>query len=101
MPETLTLKARIGEVQNYRDAEAHEERMRVPVILTNEAGETVYEHVQSFPLTATAEEIKAHAARVRDVYVEDHERHEASKEHQAHLDAAAETAAALSNLDVN
>ncbi len=96
-----TLKARIGEVTTYRDAEAHEQRMRVPVILTNEAGETVYEHVQSFPLITTVDEIQAHAAKVRDTYLEDLARHEATKELQAQQDAAAETAAALSNLEIH
>ncbi len=75
--------------------------MRVPVLLLNEAGETVYEHNQSFPLATTVEEIQAHAARVRDVYLEDLARHEATKELQAQQDAAAETAAALSNIEIN
>jgi hypothetical protein len=95
-----SLKARIGQVTTYRDAEAHEQRMRVPVLLTDESGAIVYEHVQSFPLTATVDEIQAHAAKVRDTYAEDAARHEATKELQTQQDAAAQTAAQISGLEI-
>lgn len=90
----FTLKT--GDATQY--LEGNETLLSVPFDIINEDGEVVHSMAQSFPLTATADEIKEALAKHLEVYTEDHIRFEANKEQQAKLDASAAVAKEISNL---
>ena len=108
----FTLKA--GKAEQYQDIEQDETRLRVPFqILAPELdaeGEPVLdengdpstivmtERIESFPLTATVAQVKETLQRHLDVYTEDYERHEATKERQAALDQSQEVAEEITGL---
>lgn len=55
---------------------------------------------QSFPLSATADEVKAFLTQTLQVYQDDAARHAEASVRQAELDAAAQVASELSNITI-
>ena len=90
----FTLKT--GEAKQYSDSGVT--LLSVPFDIINEEGVVVHSMAQSFPLTATADDIKAMLTQHLSVYTEDNARYEAGKEQQAALEASAEVAKEISNL---
>jgi hypothetical protein len=93
----FTLKTK--EATQYTD-ESGNTLLAVPFDIVNEAGETVTSMNQSFPLNASADDIKAMLSQHVAVYTEDSVRYEAGKEQQEALEASTAVIAEVSNLTV-
>lgn len=94
-----------GTITQYLDIDSGDTFTNVPWVITEPhdgsdglpPGErTVFEGNQSFPLTATKEEVTDFLARTLQVHIDDLARHESSKEFQANLESAANLSAELS-----
>lgn len=92
----FTLKT--GQAKQYLDNGVT--LLAVPFDIINEDGETVHSMAQSFPLTATADEIRDALAQALAVYTEDNTRYEANKEQQAALEASSAVAEEISNITI-
>ncbi len=92
----FTLK--VGKPEQYQDIEQSETRLRVPFQILDANGEVATERIESFPITAIVPEVEATLQRHLDVYTEDHQRYEAGREHQAHLDQSQEVIEEISGL---
>jgi hypothetical protein len=92
----FTLK--VGTAEQYQDIEQGETRLRVPFQILDADGQVATERIESFPLTVKVLEVKETLKRHLDVYTEDHQRYEAGKEHQAHLDQSQDVADKISGL---
>lgn len=90
-----------GTVNTYTDHDSQAVLQAVPWSVTDETGAVVHEGVQAFPLTASVEEIKDFLQQTLDVYKQDAERYEATKELQENLDAANATASEVSGITIN
>lgn len=95
MAPKFTLK--VGQAENYEDIEQKETRLRVPFSIVDETGAVATERIESFPLTATKEEVTETLQRHLTVYTEDHARFEAGKARQASLDQSQSLAGEISN----
>jgi hypothetical protein len=91
----FTLK--VGTAEAYEDIEQKETRLRVSFAIVDQTGAVATERIDSFPITATKEEVQETLKRHLDVYTEDHERFEAGKVRQAGLDSAQQLAAEISS----
>jgi hypothetical protein len=96
MAEQFTLK--VGTAEHYQDIEQNETRLRVPFEILTAEGEVATERIESFPLTATEDEIREVLQRHLTVYTEDFNRYEANKEHQESLNTSQEVAENISGL---
>lgn len=94
----LTITA--GTITQYQDIDSGETLQAVPWSVTEEDQELL-SGVQSFPLTATADEITAFLARRLQVYQDDAARFEEAQAHQADLDHAAGVAEEMSGISIS
>ena len=85
----------------YDDIAAGETRLKVPFEIKDSLGNTVFEQNQSFPLGASADEIKESLARALQTYTDDAARYETTKVDQAARDNASAVAAEIANLSIN
>lgn len=95
----FTLKS--GTASTYQDIDAKETRIVVPYEILDASGTVVNEVKQSFPLSATEEEIKTALEQALTVYTDDHNRFEEGKVAQAVLEASTGVTAAISNITIN
>lgn len=91
-----TLK--VGTAEQYQDIEQDETRLRVPFKVFDENDVMVEERVDSFPITASKDEVKETLARHLAVIEEDHKRFAANKEREAALAQSQEVAASISGI---
>ncbi len=105
MEPTISLK--VGKIEQYPDFDSGQTLQRVPYeiietsIVDGEPEEKVLmERHQSFPLTATKDDIIEVLTRSLTVYKENVARYEASKERQANLDHAAQIGEELTGLEI-
>lgn len=106
-------KLKVGTAEQYQDIEQDETRLRVPfgvyrpvldeneqpVVEEGEAVlELVEERIDSFPITATKEEVQETLQRHLTVIEEDWKRFEANKEREAALAQSQEVAASISGI---
>lgn len=95
------MKLIVGKVEQYQDYDSDQTLLRVPFQIVDDEGVQLMERHQSFPLTASQEEITEVLNRSLAVFKENTERYEAIKEHQANLDAASQVADVISGLEIN
>lgn len=100
------MKIQIEEVSQYQDIEAGETLQSVAWSISetvegDEGGVVLLTGIQSFPLSATAEDIKSFLVRRLEVYKQDLASHERSQELQENLDNATKVAEEVSGLTIN
>src|SRR4051812_37106353 len=81
-------KLQTGKATQYLDTDSGQTLLNVPFEITDEEGTVVHAMGQSFPLTATQDEIKEVLERHLAVYTADHASHEAAKDFQSQLDSS-------------
>lgn len=91
-----TLK--VGTAEQYQDIEQDETRLRVPFKVFDENDVMVEERIDSFPITASKEEVQETLARHLAVIEEDHKRYAANKDREAALAQSQEVAASISGI---
>lgn len=92
-----------GEVTQYQDIDSGDTLQNVPWTITEGEGKKAVELLsgnQSFPLTASAEEVTEFLTRRLEVYKDDSARYEGAKEHQENLDHAAGVAEEISGVTI-
>lgn len=94
----MKYKLNVGTAAQYQAPETNEDRIVVPFEIVDESGTVVFEHKESFPITATEDEIREVLARHLTVFEEDTNRHETVKDRQEKADAAQEVTANISNI---
>lgn len=100
------MKIEIKEVTQYRDIDADETLQSVQWSISEaqegeENGMVLLTGIQSFPLTATAEEIKDFLTRRLEVYKQDVLSHERAQGLQDDLDHATKVAEEVGGLTIN
>lgn len=93
-----TFSLKVGRAETYQDIEQNETRLRVPFKVFDENDVMVEERNESFPITATADEIRETLQRALTVIEEDHRRYEANKDREAALAQSQEVAASISGI---
>lgn len=88
-----------GSITQYQDIEGGETLQSVPWSIS-EDGQELLSGIQSFPLSAAAEEITAFLTRRLEVYRQDAERYETAQAFQAELDHAAGVAEEVSGITI-
>ena len=89
----------VGTAEHYEDISQKETRLKVPFAISDENG-IVYEQIQSFPLSATADEIKESLERALRTYTEDSKRYEEAHTRRVVLEESLKTATEISNLSL-
>lgn len=92
-----------GKVRTYEDADSGETLQSVPWAITEGEGEDAVElltGIQSFPLSATKEDVSDFLSRRLEVYKADVASHEAASVRQADLEHAAEVAEEISGITI-
>lgn len=100
------MKIEVQEVTQYQDIEAEATLQSVAWSISEavegeEDGTVLLTGIQSFPLTATAEDIKSFLVRRLEVYKQDVASHERSQELQDSLDNATKVAEEVDGLTIN
>jgi hypothetical protein len=94
------MKLIVGKVEQYQDFDSGQSLQRVPYQIVDDAGVQLMERHQSFPLTATTDEIKIALESALAVYKDAVERHEGAKELQSGLDNASQVGEAITGLEI-
>lgn len=94
------MKIQAGTAEQYQDIDQGVTLLAVPYTITDDTDTVVQERVQSFPLEATADDIKAFLTQSLQVYKDKVATHEEAKVLQAGLDNAGEVAAAISGITI-
>lgn len=100
------MKIQIQEVTQYQDIEAGETLQSVAWSISEEVegeenGMVLMTGIQSFPLSATAEDIKSFLVRRLEVYKQDVLSHQRAQELQDGLDNATKVAEEVGGLTIN
>jgi hypothetical protein len=100
------MKIQIQEVTQYQDIDAGVTLQSVAwsiseAVKGNESEAVLLTGIQSFPLSATAEDIKSFLVRRLEVYKQDVASHERSQELQDNLDNATKVAEEVGGLTIN
>lgn len=100
------MKIEIKEVTQYRDIDADETLQSVAWSISeaeegNESEAVLLTGIQSFPLSATAEDIKSFLVRRLEVYKQDVLSHQKAQELQDNLDNATKVAEEVGGLAIN
>ena len=94
------MKIQVGTAEQYQDIGAGETYLAVPYSFVADDGALIEERSQSFPLTATQEEIVAFLNQALTVYQDNLARHQEAAKQQVALDNASTVAAAISGLTI-
>lgn len=90
------MKVKIGQVEISVDPNSGVQFQRVPFEVCDDAGGVLMSRIQSFPLSASSAEIRADLVRAANVYRQDVERYEGTKELQAGIENASVVAEEIS-----
>ncbi len=91
----------IIKAEQYHDHESDQPLQSVHYEIVDENGEQLMERVQSYPLSAGSEEIKADLARALEVYKDAVARHEGAKALQAGINNASQVGEEITGLEIN
>lgn len=94
------MKIQVGDATQYQDIDQGVTLLAVPYSILDDNDVLLQERVQSFPLTATTEEITDFLNRALQVYKDNVARHEETKTLQEGLDNATSVAATISNITI-